>query len=147
MIVRCIYNRGKDLRTYEYEKLNKDQIGRFGACEVTEYNQITIGKEYLVMGLIVFDVYQAYLLDDNGFITVCPCQLFEVVDPKINANWCFRTIEKDEELYPEFQAIFGYPEFCFDKDSYDKLIVEMEEEAQRLYFRRKIELINNLDDI
>ena len=144
MKIRCINNTGLSLRSYEYEPItNKEVFGRFGVSEMAEYG-IEIGKEYLVMGLITFETYQAYLIDDNGVISACPCQLFEVVDSKVNSNWHFRLIEKDEDIYPFVQAVLGYPEFCSDKKAYESLIVEMEEYAQRIYFRRKIELEKEL---
>jgi hypothetical protein len=142
MKIRCINNRGKFLRPYEYEELNIEILGRFGATGYTEYNELEIGQEYMVMGIIIFQTYQAYLIDDKGFISACPCQLFEVVDDKIDVNWHFRLIDKDEDIYPFIQAIFGYPELCSDKKTYENLIVEREEYAQRIYFRRKIELEN-----
>ncbi|MGJ1205048.1 hypothetical protein [Sphingobacterium lactis] len=143
MKIRCINNTGLSLRSYEYEPItNKEVFGRFGVSEMAEYG-IEIGKEYLVMGLITFQTYQAYLIDDNGFISACPCQLFEVVDNKVNSNWHFRLIEKDEDIYPFVQAILGYPELCFDKHVYENLIVEMKQDTRRIYFRRKMELEKN----
>ncbi|MDR1203753.1 MAG: hypothetical protein LBL58_19260 [Tannerellaceae bacterium] len=147
MKIRCINNTGVSLRSYEYEPItNREVFGRFGVSEMAEYG-IEIGKEYLVMGLIIFKTYQAYLIDDNGFISACPCQLFEVVDSKVNPNWHFRLIEKDEDIYPFIQSIFGYPELCSDKKAYENLIVEMEEDTQRIYFRRKIELEKDFDKV
>ncbi len=144
MKIRCINNTGESLRSYEYEPItNKEVFGRFGVSEMAEFG-IEIGKEYLVMGLITFQTYQAYLIDDNGFISACPCQLFEVVDNKVNSNWHFRLIEKDEDIYPFVQAILGYPELCSDKKAYENLIVETEQDTQRIYFRRKIELEKEL---
>lgn len=139
MKVRCIYNTGEALRPFEEKPLSKGEFGRFGASGDSEYNEIKIGTEYLVMGIIIFETYQGYLIDDNGFISVCPCQLFEVVDYKINSNWYFRVIGKDEDIYPFVQAIFGYYELCFDKKAYENLIVEKDEETQRIYFQRKME--------
>jgi len=120
-------------------------LGRFGATGYSQYNELDIGKEYLVMGIIIFETYQAYLIDDNGFIAACPCQLFEVVDSKVNSNWHYRLIEKDEDIYPFVQAVLGYYELCFDKKAYENLIVEKDEESQRIYFRRKIELEKELN--
>lgn len=146
MKVRCLYNTGEALRSYEYKALQKEMMGRFGATAFSEYGGVEIGKEYLVMGLIIFETYQAYLIDDNGFISACPCQLFEVVDTTVNPNWHFRLIEKDEDIYPFVQAIFGYYELSFDKKAYENLIVEKDEESQRIYFRRKIELEKELSE-
>ncbi len=122
----------------------KNILGRFGATGHTVYGEIKIGAEYLVMGLIVFETYQAYLIDDNGFISVCPCQLFEVLDDKLYSNWHFRIIEKNEDIYPFVQAIFSYPELCSDKKAYENLIVERDEESQQIYFKRKLELEQKL---
>jgi len=146
MKIRCIYNTGEALRTYEYGYLNKDTLGRFGATGYSEYNELDLGKEYLVMGLIIFETYQAYLIDNDGFISACPCQLFEVMDNRINANWHFRSIEKDEDIYPFIQAICGYYELCYDKKSYENLIVEKEESSLHTYYKRKIEY-EKMEDI
>lgn len=147
MKIRCIYNTGEALRSFENKALQKTELGRFGATEHSEYGEVRIGEEYLVMGLIIFETYQAYLIDDNGFISACPCQLFEVIDDRINSsNWHFRLIGKDEDIYPFVQAVLGYYELCFDKKSYENLIVEKDEEAQRIYFRRKIELENEINE-
>lgn len=146
MKVRCLYNKGEALRPYEYEPLSKDMMGRFGVTGHSEYGGLTIDREYLVMGLIIFQTYQAYLIDDNGLIGAYPCQLFEVVDSKVNSNWHFRSIENDEDIYPFVQAILGYPELCSDIKAYENLIVEMEDDTQRIYFRRKIELERDLNE-
>jgi hypothetical protein len=139
MKVRCINNTGASLRFYEYKPItNKEVFGRFGASEITEYG-IEIGKEYLVMGLIIFQTCQAYLIDDNGLIATYPCQLFDITDNKLSSDWHFRIIDKEENIYPFVQAIFGYPELCSDKKAYENLIVEMEEDTQRIYFKRKME--------
>lgn len=144
MKVRCINKTGLSLRSYEYEPITKkDVFGRFGVSEMSEY-ELEIGKEYLVMGLIIFKTYQAYLIDDNGFISTYPCQLFEITDKKINTDWYCRIIEKDEEIYPFVQAIFGYAELCNDKQAYVNLLIEMEDDAQKNYFKRKLEFEREL---
>ncbi|TDQ12028.1 hypothetical protein [Pedobacter metabolipauper] len=139
MKVKCLYKTGLDLRPYDSKLLSNEQFGRFGASGNSIYGEITVGQEYLVMGIVVFETYQGYLLDE-GLISVCPCLLFEVTDEKVNVNWHSRIIGKDEGIYPYIQMVIGYPEFCSDKLAYDKLIVEKEEEAERIYFKRKIEL-------
>ncbi len=140
MKVKCIGNTGEILRPYEYSTLKEEMLGRFGATGFSTYGQLDIGKVYLVMGIIIFKTYQAYLIDDNDFISACPCQLFEIVDDKVNSNWHFRLIEQDENIYPFVQGVFGYYELCFDKKSYENLIVEKDEEYQQIYFKRKMEL-------
>lgn len=145
MKIKCLYNTGEALRVYEYKSLNKEMIGRFGATGYSEYGELEIGKQYLVLGIIIFKTYQAYLIDDNGFISACPCQLFEVVDSKLSSNWHFRLIEKEESIYPFVQAIFGYYELCFDKKTYENLIIEKNYEYEKIYFRRKTEIENEFD--
>jgi hypothetical protein len=60
----------------------------------------------------------------------------------LSSNWAFRLINKDENIYPFVQAVFGYPEFCSNKRAYENLIVNREEEECRIYFKRKMELEN-----
>ena len=136
MKIKCLYNTGKALRIYEDKQLKSYELGRFGATENTQFNEIEIGKEYLVMGMILFKSYAAYLIDD-GIISACPCQLFQIIDDKINADWHFRLVRENEDIYPYIQAIFGYYELCFDEKSYEKLIVDKDDDATNLYFRRK----------
>jgi len=138
MRIRCVHNTGADIRPYEYDALEPSQFGRFGASEKTNYGQIEIGKEYQVMGMILFKSYLSYLVDDQGFVSVLPCQLFNVVDGRIHRDWEFRLIGNHEDIYPLVQAIWGYPELCSDVRSYEKLI-EQDEEALTLYFKRKME--------
>jgi hypothetical protein len=141
MKIRCISKTGKSLRPYEYDlKLKKSVFGRFGASEDTEYNQLDIGKEYLVMGIIVFQTYQAYLIDGDGIISACPCQLFEIIDRKLSPNWYFRSIDNNENIYPFVQSIFGYLELCSDKNAYENLILENNTIYENLYFNRKMEM-------
>jgi hypothetical protein len=139
MKVRCINRTALSLRPYELEPITKkDVFGRFGVSEMTEY-EIEINKEYLVMGLIIFKTYQAYLIDENEFIATYPCQLFELTDSKLNNDWHYRITGIDEEIYPFVQAIFGYSELCNDKKAYQNLLIEMDADAQKIYFKRKAE--------
>lgn len=138
MKVKCLYKTGANLLNYENRALSDKELGRFGATGHTIFDELVIGKEYLVMGIIVFQTYQAYLIDD-GLITTSPCQLFEVIDEKIYADWGVRTIDREEDIYPFIQMIIGYPELRSDKKAYEKLIIEQDEDAQRIYFKRKVE--------
>lgn len=140
MKVRCIYNTGEALRDYEYQRLKKTSLGRFGATGHSEYGALDIGTEYLVMGIVVFKTYQGYLIDSGRLPSVFPCQLFELVDDNVNDDWHYRLIEKSEDIYPFVQAVFGYKEFCHDPMSYEKLIVDIDEEALQIYFDRKAEV-------
>lgn len=141
MKVRCVYNSGKALRNFELDVFLKDEIrGRFGATGFSEYNELEIGKDYSVMGIIIFETYQGYLIDSDGFISVCPTLLFQTLDNEIPNNWYFRSVGKDEDIYPFIQTIFGYYELCNDINTYENLIVEKDYEYQQIYFKRKLEL-------
>ena len=108
----------------------------------TQYGQLEIGKEYLVMGMVLFDEQLCYLIDD-GIISVCPYQLFEVIDSRITSTWHFRALTKNDVMFPYIRTIWGYYEMCFVDDHYQQL-VEAEEEAYRIYYRRKIEMEKEL---
>lgn len=142
MKVRCLYNTGEYLRPFENKKLKKDEWGRFGTTGYSEYNELDIGKEYLVMGIIIFESYQAYLIDNIDFISALPCQLFEITNDEICSDWHFRLIGKDENIYPFVQAIMGYDELCSDRNAYENLIVEKDEETRCIYFKQKKMLEN-----
>ncbi|EJL72856.1 hypothetical protein [Chryseobacterium populi] len=143
MKVRCISNKGEFLREYEYKNMfDRQEFGRFGASANSEYNDLVIGNEYIVMGIIIFQTYQAYLLDDNEFVFACPCQLFEILENKLENNWEFRLIEKGEEIYPYIQAIIGYSELCINKKAYENLIIEKDEDEIVRYFEKKAQIIS-----
>lgn len=140
MKVLCNGNTGKFLRSHEYRKLTSEtQLGRFGVTGYGVYNEITIGSEYLVMGIIIFKDYQAYLVDDSSIISACPCQLFTIVDDHIPNGWHFRLIQPNEDSYPFLQAIFSFQEFCQIPDYYNKLIIDKSDDAELIYFSRKEE--------
>lgn len=142
MKIRCIYNTGEALRVYENKPLNKDELGRFGATGYTEFG-LTIGKEYIVMGMILGEGTLDYLIDDGGYVSLYPYPLFEVVDNKLPSSWYFKSLKNTDENYPYQEAVWGYYELVFDDTHYEKL-VDVEEEAMRMYFRRKIELEKEL---
>jgi len=135
MRVKCLHNTGKALMNYPRKPL--------GTSEITQYGILEVGKEYLVMGMLLGEGMLDYLVDDGGIISACPCQLFEVVDAKVNSHWYFRAYTKDDDVYPYREAVWGYYELCFVDDHYDQLI-EKEEESHRIYFRRKIEIEREL---
>lgn len=142
MKVRCIYNTGEALRVYENKPLSKDELGKFGATGQTEFGLI-IGKEYIVMGMLLGEGCLDYLIDDGGYVSAYPYPLFEVIDNKLPSSWFFKSLKNTDENYPYQEAIWGYYELVFDDNHYEKL-VDVDEEAQRIYFRRKIELEKEL---
>lgn len=112
-------------------------FGRFGSTEYTIFNEVQVGKEYLVMGIVIFENYQSYLIDDGENVFTKPCQLFEVIDSEIGSDWHFRLIGIDENIYPFVQAVFGYYEFCAEGRSYEGLVVENDSEFLKIYFEKK----------
>lgn len=140
MRVRCIHNRGIDLRPYEYKPITNNEIfGRFGSSGMTEFNEVKIGREYLVMGILLGEGALYYLIDDGADIDICPYPLFEVIDHTLPSSWFFKASKHTDSLYPYQEAVWGYYEFVFDDSHYEKL-VDMEEGAMQIYFKRKREL-------
>lgn len=131
MIVKCLYNTGKALLEYDKKPL--------GLSEYTTYGQLEVGEEFLVMGMIMRQGYLTYLLDSVGVITVCPYQLFDIIENTIPVNWYFKSYTKDYFNYINKEAVWGYHELVFDETHYEKL-VEGDEVAEQIYFKRKIEL-------
>jgi hypothetical protein len=144
MKVRCLHNIGEALRPYENSFLKSSQFGRFGASAHTQYG-VEIGKEYLVMGMLMGEGSLSYLVDSMGEISIYPYPLFEVIDNSINSNWFFRAFKIADGFFPYQEAIWGYKELVFDESHYEKLI-EGEEVAQRIYFRRKSEFEKELEE-
>lgn len=143
MEIRCIYNTGEELRAFENKPLSKDELGRFGATGHTQYG-LVIGKEYLVMGMILGEGTLDYLVDAGGYISAYPYPLFEVIDNKLPSSWFFKSLKNTDENYPYQEAVWGYYELVFDNSHYEKL-VDMDAGAQRIYFKRKIELEKELE--
>lgn len=144
MKIRCINNTGEALRAYENKPLDKDELGRFGATGYTEFG-LTVGDEYLVMGMLLGEGCLDYLIDHVGYVSAYPYPLFEVVDNKLPSSWFFKSLKNTDENYPYRETVWGYYELVFDDDHYGQL-VEFEEEAHRTYFRRKIELEKELEE-
>jgi hypothetical protein len=140
MRVKCIYNTGKDLRQFELKEFHgNNEVGRFGATGNTLYNEIDIGEEYYVGGIIVSDSCVKYLIDSGGYVFSLPAYLFETIDDKFNENWSFCLVGKKHPLYPNVEVIIGYKELCNNTSHYNDLL-EVDIEAQKIYFLRKIEI-------
>ena len=146
MKVKCIANKQSDLKGYEYKTYRHNHFSeRFDVVGQYEY-PLVIGKEYLIMGMILFRQRLDYLLDADGLILTAPCYLFDISTPlKIPNNWHFRIVGKEEKIYPFIQAFWGYKELCSDKNDYERLIVDMEEMSQQIYFRRKMERLGKVE--
>jgi|SRR5690606_8338070 len=99
---------------------------------------LELGKEYLVMGLLTFkqsnDLY--YLIDEGGRPSWFPNQIFEVLSNNLPYNW-YMKINIDDD-YVDYRNLIGFSELCNEQDFFNQLL-ERDEEAMRIYFRRKIE--------
>lgn len=146
MKIRCIANTGEALKPYELKELGSTETGRFGATASTVFSGIAPGEEYLVMGMMLGDGTLWYLVDDHGNIGLYPSPLFEILDNTIPSCWFFLSLSLDlsDEGFPYQEALWGYHEFVFDKTHYQDVVLGGNEEAERIYFRRKIELENTL---
>lgn len=144
MKILCLKNTGEALKDYEYKEISKKELGRFGATSETQFG-LTIGKEYLVMGMILGENSLHYLIDDTVHISAYPYPLFEVIDHNLPSKWFFKTLNSADRNYPYQEAFWGYQELVFEQDHYKKL-VENDEEAIQTYFKRKIELEEELNE-
>jgi len=72
MKVICKYICSNDLKEYEYKGLDTNQFGRFGITQNNSY-PLKVGKEYLVMGIIIFEKYTSFLVDDGVVLTASLC--------------------------------------------------------------------------
>lgn len=86
------------------------------------------------------------MIDDGGCISANPCPLFEIVDSRVGSNWHFRLQNPTDRNYTYIQALWGDHEFCYGENSHEDLIVERDEVAMQIYFRRKIEYEKKLAD-
>ena len=133
MIIKCKFNKGSALRDYEDQPLQPEQFGKFGASAYTEY-AFEVGEEFFVVGMILAKGNLSYLINNGRVIGTYPYQLFEVVDSEIPIGWHFNAF-----LSNSTQATWGYEEWCFDSNHRDALI-EMDEDAYVVFYRRKSEL-------
>ncbi|MEM9685430.1 MAG: hypothetical protein AAF934_00730, partial [Bacteroidota bacterium] len=121
MKVRCVHNTGEALRAYESKELSKNELGKFGATCHTDFG-VTIGKEYVVMGMLMGEGVLDYLIDDGGNISAYPYPLFEVIDSNLSPNWFFKSYKNTDKSYPYQEAVWGYHELVFDDAHYEKLV-------------------------
>ena len=104
---------------------------------------LEVNKKYLVMGVLTFKTSNNlyYLIDENGRPSWFPFQIFESLENMLPQNWFIKiNIGND---YVDYQNLFGFDELCNNEDYFNQLL-ERDEEAMRIYFRRKIELEKSL---
>lgn len=107
---------------------------------------LEINKEYLVMGIMTFkksdNLY--FLIDEDSRPGWFPHQIFEIESNELPFNWFVR-INKDNK-HTDYRNLIGFAELCNDEDFFNKLL-ERDEATLRTYFRRKMELEKEWDDI
>jgi len=106
---------------------------------------LEISKEYLVMGILTFkysnNLY--FLVDENGRPSWFPYQIFETINNEIPQNWFIKVnVEND---FVDYQNLIGFNELCNKEDFFNQLL-ERGEEAMQVYFKRKIELLRELEE-
>ncbi|MCF2530796.1 hypothetical protein [Yinghuangia soli] len=80
---------------------------------------ITLGREYYVHAMALWASGLGVLvIDDTGKPNWKPLGIFEVVDPRLPANWGFA--ELDPTAY--VRALWGYPTLVRDIGHHDQLI-------------------------
>jgi len=87
------------------------------------------------MGILIYEKYLFYLIDEDSSPFWFPYILFEISDSNVNSKWHFKILENNENTYGEF--IYGYFELCFLEGHNDGLM-ERKENDLRIYFRNKI---------
>ena len=103
---------------------------------------LEIGKEYIVMGILTFKTsnHLYVLIDENSRPSWFPYQIFKIVDNAFPQNWFVKINDTREDT--DFYNLIGFDELCNEENFYNRLI-EREDEAMRIYFRRKIEIEKN----
>ena len=134
MTAKCVFNTGKALLGLQRVPI--------GITADTQYGELEVGRVYLIMGMMLFDGHLTYLIDSGRIVNACYQQLFTIIDGRFPPNWHFRAFARSDNYRQVLEAVWGYPELVFDESHYAKL-VDMEEDAQRIYFRRKMEMEKN----
>ena len=107
---------------------------------------LELGKEYLVMGMVLAGKQLWFLMDEKSSPSFFPHQLFQITDASMGPKWHFKLYSKDDGIFPfGKEAMWGYYDLCFDENHYEGL-VDREPIALQLYFRRKIELEKELTE-
>ncbi len=131
MKVNCIYNDPKNLP--------KNIPNNF------DYG-LDLHTKYLIMSILLCENKQLwYLVDENGRPSFFPCQIFKIIDNKMDLGY-FNLIDWEDNVYPlNKKLIWGYYEICFDKNHYEN-IIDREEKALQIYFKRKEEILKAYED-
>jgi hypothetical protein len=124
MKVICKYNNGSIFKENEIPP---------GYSLETEF-ALEVEKEYIVMGIILYNKFLLFLVDEFSNPFWYPSILFTIQDNKISSSWYFKYFhQKDNNLA---EAIWGYYELCLDENHNDRLM-DREADDLQIYFRHK----------
>lgn len=103
---------------------------------------LELNKEYIVMGIVTYQDSKVlyYLIDTNGKPDWFPYLLFDILENSIPPDWFMRINGKRNDT--DIHTLYGFNELCNEEDFYDRLM-ERDEEAMRIYIKRKIEVKKN----
>ncbi|MBN2695090.1 hypothetical protein JXR93_10530 [bacterium] len=100
-------------------------------------------KEYLVMGILTFkdtnELY--YLIDENGFPSWFPNQIFEITNNELPIDWFIKINTSND--YLSYKNLIGFDELCNNEDFFYDLL-ERDKKVLQIYYKRKIELEKKL---
>lgn len=127
MRVQCIANMGDKLSPGNRAFRNSDKA---------EY-PIKIGEIYNIYGQHLYKGTLSYLLIGTyeNLPSWYPVELFQVIDPMLPMEWYYQHLGHDSNV----SSIWGYKELVLDMSHHDALI-EREDEAVRIFLKRKKEI-------
>lgn len=101
--------------------------------------QLELGKDYLVLGLGIFDtVLSALVRDETGLPAWLPIGLFEFEVSTMPADWEFALLDGNAasggDSLNRWVARWGYPELVRD-DRHSDGLVERDVEALKIFYR------------
>jgi hypothetical protein len=98
------------------------------------------GKEYIVMGMMIGKESNCiyYFIDEYDRPHWLPYVLFDISDNELSPGWCVSILNKKESTGNIFY-LSGFSELCNDDDYHDAL-VEREQWALDIYFKRRYEV-------
>ncbi len=129
MIARCIHNTGS--------ALGQPLRGNFYTVETVF--EVELGKEYVVLGLGIFEtVLLALVCDETGKPNWLPIGLFEIEHTVLPAHWEFALVDgaaaSGGDASNRWVALWGYPELVRD-DRHSDALIERDPRALEIFTR------------
>jgi hypothetical protein len=107
-----------------------------------EYVMVSLGVEYLVLGIAISQkncLY--YLIDEGDSPNWLPYSLFDISDNRLPNNWYVKTYGRDREN--SVYLLVGFEELV-NNDNFLDLLIERDATAVEIYFKRKSEMLEEL---